>query len=289
MMSDQPDCADKPDNFVKEPPLQITLRVMQAFFSSPRFWVGCAAVIVILTVMGPFGTLASQGFAQRLVYWGTITLVTFPVAMSGAIYFGALIHQLGFPEALSRLMGGVIGGIPIGLLVLLINRYVAGFDTSSSEDLARLTGYTVVISAAIAILYYVVESRPQQTSSGEPVAAKPSVPSALQNQDKSPDIAFLKRLSKALGKDIISLQAQDHYVKVTTTRGSEMILLRLTDAERELEALEGGRVHRSWWLARKHVSALKRENEKWIAVLSNGNEVPVSRTFSKKVRNWSGR
>ncbi|MEZ5790290.1 MAG: LytTR family DNA-binding domain-containing protein [Nitratireductor sp.] len=79
----------------------------------------------------------------------------------------------------------------------------------------------------------------------------------------------------------MSLQAQDHYVRVTTTRGSEMILIRLADAENELGTGLGERVHRSWWVAKGHASRLERSNGRMELILSNGTSVPVSRSYRK--------
>ncbi|MGI9353556.1 MAG: LytTR family DNA-binding domain-containing protein [Rhizobiaceae bacterium] len=66
--------------------------------------------------------------------------------------------------------------------------------------------------------------------------------------------------------------------------GSEMVLLRLTDAEKELAGYDGLRVHRSWWVARKHVTKLKRDGDRQVLEISNGEEIPVSRSYAKRVR-----
>ena len=51
----------------------------------------------------------------------------------------------------------------------------------------------------------------------------------------------------------IALQGEDHYVRIHTALGSELVLMRLGDAIQELDGLEGERVHRSWWVARRAV------------------------------------
>lgn len=279
MSANQPNYAETRDNFANDTPLQLTLRVMQAIYSNPRFWVGMAAVILILTIMGPFNTLVDMTFAPRLVYWGGISLVTFPVAMAVSMFVGIWLEQRRTPSAIARLIGGAIGGIPIGGLVFVANAYFAGTIDSTLANLIRMTDYTIPISAAISVIYYLVESSMKGNADAQFAKTHSQPPAATATP-------FLKRLPVELGKDIISLQAQDHYVRVNTTKGSEMVLIRLSDAESELEGIEGTRVHRSWWLARAHIGELKRENDKLIAVLSNGQQVPVSRTYAKQVRSW---
>ncbi len=282
MNPNQPNYAKSADNFANEPPLQLTLRVMHELYSNPRFWIGMAVIVMVLTIMGPFGTLADLTFAPRLVYWGAISLLSFPVGMAASIFFGVWLSLLGVPEALSRLLGGAIGGIPIGLIVFIANGWFALTIDNTFDDLVRMIAYAIPISAAVSLIYYLVDSsiHPETTE------ATANLPQQNGLTLSRSDIAFLKRLPVELGKDIISLQAQDHYVRVNTTKGSEMVLIRLSDAESELEGIEGTRVHRSWWLARAHVSELKRDNDKLFAVLSNGEKVPVSRTYAKQVRSW---
>ena len=65
---------------------------------------------------------------------------------------------------------------------------------------------------------------------------------------------FLDRLPLRLrGATIRAVQAEDHYLRLHTDRGSDLILMRLSDAVSELEGLEGARTHRSWWVAREAV------------------------------------
>jgi hypothetical protein len=285
MNSNQPNYADGAQNFAKPRPLQLTLRVMQDIFSNPKYWLGFVAVIAILTIMGPFGTLEEMTFAPRLVYWAAISLITFPVGMASSIFFGTLTHQKGVPEGLSRILGGIAGGIPIGIIVFLVNMLFFDNGIGSVADLTRLTGYTIVISTAVSILYYLIESS-MRSHVAEATVTMPITRSVVETR---PEPAFFKRLPVDLGKDIIFLQAQDHYVKVTTIKGSEMILLRLGDAEQELAELDGTRVHRSWWISRRHVADFKRENEKWTITLSTGEKVPVSRSYLKQARELFGR
>jgi len=79
------------------------------------------------------------------------------------------------------------------------------------------------------------------------------------------------------------LQAQDHYVDVKTTLGNELILIRLSDAIKELGEDDGVQVHRSWWVAKKHMVKEKRVDNKPSLVLSDQTVVPVSRTYRAQV------
>ncbi len=79
------------------------------------------------------------------------------------------------------------------------------------------------------------------------------------------------------GADIWALSAEDHYVRVHTAAGDDLVLMRLSDAIAEMDGVDGARAHRSWWIARAGVAAVKRRTEGGVIVLKNGAEAPVSR------------
>jgi hypothetical protein len=76
---------------------------------------------------------------------------------------------------------------------------------------------------------------------------------------------------------ILALEAEDHYVRVHTANGSELILIRLADAIAEMGDVEGARTHRSWWVARAAVKEARRADGRATLTLTNGAEAPVSR------------
>ena len=98
-------------------------------------------------------------------------------------------------------------------------------------------------------------------------------------------IAFLDRLPpKLMGGAIYAVEAEDHYLRVRTSKGDDLILMRLTDAVRELEGLEGIQVHRSWWVARDGVTQVIRDGARVTLKLKDGTLSPVSRPNVKALR-----
>ena len=270
MTGNQPNYAEHSENFVKPTARQFALRELHAMAVNPKAWIGMAAVITMLTVMGPFGTIIDMNFSQRLVYWSGICMLTFPVAFGLSVAISVILNDRGLPDAVARTLAGAIAGLPVAAIVWLWNLVSGDIDpatfTGHFPALLRMAGVTVPISAAVSLLFYLVTSNTR---------AAADVPQATARAE----IAFFKRLPVELGRDIISLQAQDHYVRVTTTRGSEMILIRLADAENELGTGLGERVHRSWWVAAAHASRIERTDGRMELVLSNGTSVPVSRSY----------
>ncbi|MFD3263294.1 LytTR family DNA-binding domain-containing protein [Phenylobacterium ferrooxidans] len=98
-------------------------------------------------------------------------------------------------------------------------------------------------------------------------------------------VKFLERLPlKLRGAEIWAVEAQDHYLRLHTSKGQDLILMRLADAVAELAGIEGAQVHRSWWVARDAVADARRGDGRATLTLKDGSEVPVSRTYAKLIR-----
>lgn len=115
-------------------------------------------------------------------------------------------------------------------------------------------------------------------------AAGPHAAGAAQPPDTRRTPAFLERLPRDLGGELIALQAQDHYLRVTTRAGSALVLYRFSDALRDMEGTAGIRVHRSHWVARSAVQRLVARGGRHSLLLTNGERIPVSRTYLDRVR-----
>jgi DNA-binding LytR/AlgR family response regulator len=96
---------------------------------------------------------------------------------------------------------------------------------------------------------------------------------------------FLERLPlKLRGAEVWAVEAEDHYLRLHTSKGQDLILLRLSDAVDELEGIEGAQVHRSWWVARDAIAEAVRGDGRATLTLKDGAEVPVSRTYARLLR-----
>jgi len=137
-------------------------------------------------------------------------------------------------------------------------------------DLLGFVPPVLVISLAMSLINALARRRPVQTHAAPPGASPPR---------------FSDRLPRRLkGADIHAVQAEDHYLRVHTSRGSDLILMRLADAVAELEGLEGAQTHRSWWVAKTAVKATRRAHNRAILELAGDIEAPVSRTYLSALR-----
>lgn len=72
------------------------------------------------------------------------------------------------------------------------------------------------------------------------------------------ETAFQRRLSaRRRGAKLIAVEAHDHYLRVHTDVGAELITLRFADELDELAQAHGWRVQRSWWVAADAIEAAR--------------------------------
>ena len=109
--------------------------------------------------------------------------------------------------------------------------------------------------------------------------------SANEASEKTP-AKILARLPIHLqSSELYALSAEDHYVRVHTSKGDDIILMRLSDAILETGDVEGLKVHRSWWVAQSAIDDIKSKGRSAEITLKNTHKVPVSRNALKLVRN----
>jgi DNA-binding LytR/AlgR family response regulator len=83
---------------------------------------------------------------------------------------------------------------------------------------------------------------------------------------------------------LIALEAEDHYVRVHTDAGSELLLMRFSEAIEELSQAHGYRLHRSWWAAAEAVEAVRWRRGGGEARLAGGIVAPVSRSRASALK-----
>ncbi len=220
---------------------------------------------------GAFGTAAAP-FLTRVAYW-----VGLLAAGSVLGVFIADFARRGLPDRpwASLWVTVVAIAVPYTAIVWAVTWLTFGGHTPSSgrsmlPGLVDVFPPVLAVSAVMAVINVLAMPRSRLTR----LAA---------HGDASP--RFLERLPAGLkGAQIYAVESQDHYLKLHTSKGSDLILMRLSDAVAELEGLEGAQTHRSWWVAKAAVMDVRRRNGRATLTLTNGIEAPVSRAFARSLR-----
>lgn len=229
-----------------------------------------ASLTFFATLMGPFGTYDDLGGAARFWYW------SFAIVSAGIFVNFALkqvfANQLmsGISSVFRAILGGAIGALPTTVVVVILETQLRA--TAIDAKLVLTIWFSVTaIGSVVGFHRY------------RPLPKEPNNPTEL-NVLTEYDAPFFDRLPNSLGRELISLSIDDHYLRVTTNLGSEMILTTLSNAIKELDDYPGMRVHRSHWVSIKAVQKLTTVQGRHYVLLSDERELPVSRSYLAQVR-----
>ena len=223
---------------------------------------GFLVVVALLVYLGPFGTWDSLSFSDRLVFWmasvGMNWLVGLVVFTVTILAFRARKRS---PWA-GLVLAGLISALPgTGTVWLVVSAYL-DYRPSTLSSVAGLYSQVLVLHLLIgSLVFHLIErsSRRRETGRETGVESSPSDRRSDPEPSPAPEAALLARLSERSRAELLHLRMQDHYVEVHTAAGSEMLLLRFRDALREVEDIDGLRVHRSHWVARAAVVGVERQ------------------------------
>lgn len=217
------------------------------------------AVGLALGIIGPFGSYLSGTLPVRTAYWvvclwaGWLAFgVSFPILARWAEARG-LSAWVWAPPAVAVLT----------LLPVVLSRTLAVrlWPVVGQVGWLEWYGQGLVISAlATAGMMWATRLRETAATKSDAESADPR-----------------DRLPPRLGRTVLCLQMEDHYVRVHTLQGSALVLMSLSQAMAGLKDLDGTQTHRSWWVARAGVVGVVEDGRNMRLRLTGGLEAPVSR------------
>lgn len=224
---------------------------------------------VVLALTGAFNT-GEVSLWLRFAYWVPIMVVG---AGWGHLCSLLIERWIDFDERPWLAVAGLTATIsgPVTLMVWAATGPVFEGRLYDISALPWSLGPVVTVTATMsAINVFLNRAQPIQTHA--PMAGQPAS-------------RFPARLPPKLkGAAIRAVQAEDHYLRIHTDRGSDLILMRMSDALDELEGLEGAQTHRSWWVAKDAVRDVARGDGRATLTLEGGVVAPVSRRYARALR-----
>lgn len=239
-----------------------------------RRWAADLAMLVLISLLmgflGPFGSDRLPA-AGRYLYW--------LICMTGGGLIGialdeALIRRL--PGAWRRTAAVAILMTPLVTILVMATEALLFGGRFDLVGFARLIWQVGPICLAVMAVRVLVWRRTPARVETRTVIAPP-LPEA--------EAAFRRRLSaKRREARLIAIEAHDHYLKVHTDAGAELVAMRFGDALAELAQAHGWRVHRSWWVAADAVEGVRWRRGVGEMQLAGGLAAPVSRTYGPSLK-----
>lgn len=254
--------------------------------SIPRQLPWVLGLAIILAVTGPFGLYAYTTLGVRLVYFATTSVLIWLQVLGCAVLLSHVELFQGWSITARMALAGILAAIPGTLEIIVLHGWLIRPIPFRAvlEFYPQVAFLTTVISVLVGLF---IERRLHADADNER-ARVAALPTAEIPKDTATD--FFRRMPPALGRDLLALEMEDHYLRIHTALGSDLILLRLRDALAELGPSSGRQVHRSWWVAEGAVASAERDARRPMLVLRNGLHVPVSKTYRDQVRQagWLG-
>ena len=261
---------------------RFTIRQWFSFRRPGLQLLGFLVVVALLVFFGPFGTWAILAVTDRFAFWAATVGVNWIVLHVVVAITIQVFDARSWPLRIGLLLAGAVAAVPGTAVVWLA---VAAFmDHRPTDAFGVISLYSQVLVLNLIIgsaVCFLVRRARRIRSSSDAESLAPDREADETTPDAAPAPALLERLPAASRAELLHLRMQDHYVEVHTAVGMELLLMRFRDALREVENVNGLRVHRSHWVARAAVIGVERRRGGSLALrLVNGSEVPVSRSFA---------
>lgn len=266
-----------------------------------EFWI-VAVVLLVAWLLAAHQSTRSVAFglAGSYLYWACRILIeaAFFVAVLLAVerYFKSLLSQW-----MRYLLAIVLSLIPFTLAITAMDLIVGlpelGLNGDTQVPASRGWAFAMEIAyqldnhIALSALLLLPRLLAQMQDQSKTDNAPESLAESSHNNTNVTDIplSFFASLQPPLDGNICCMEAQEHYILVTTTTESRMVLHRFSDAVRQTPAALGMQVHRSYWIAHAQVQGVVVEGQSMKLKLAGNKIVPVSRTYRAAVeRRYSG-
>lgn len=226
-----------------------------------------AMVALILAQIAPYNSDTIENFALRAAYWGSIILVS---RSAWEIIEAYLISKLKWRYFFVGSLSNVLMTIPLFLHIVTINIFIYD-NQSTGVGLFYFWLQLLITCQSVYLLIYVIVVQ--------------VIKKDVNNVGDSTPINtphFLKNI----GGDLLYIKSEDHYLRIQTTAENKLILYKISDAIKQLEAsnIEGMSVHRSHWVAKSAIKNHTKDGRKNLLTLINEDQLPISATYLKNLK-----
>ena len=240
--------------------------------SWPMFLLGAGVFLTLTFTFLMPGVSNPLAGAPLLVFWAVHifgALILLQLAQMALMWIPSLSLQKPWVQIV---LSGFIGGVLFVPLALGFDQLFGIADISDDRLESTAMRLWSELTGAVPIVMLVWVG----LNATRLVQVQPIVPDQDRTEAVMP--AFWARVPKEIGRDLVALSAELHYMKVHTTNGSALVLYRFGQAVQELDMQAAGQqIHRSHWVAHARVENVTRKGQGAICTTITGLELPVSR------------
>lgn len=260
---------------------------------SPMFTLYVVAPLVLLALplalfrvtVGPEASLVLS-----LYFWSATVMVGWLAAALGSAVIFRVFARFRPPLWVILFCGPVLSGLvlrePIVEILSLANMFHVSLPRTPPAPMTFTWAFwgKFVQSLAPGTIIWVTVNYVFDRMLDIPRYRYPQEPAPVTSPPATAELPpLIERLPHAERGGLVALRAEDHYVRIYTDIGVSLTLARLRDAIEMAQPVSGMQVHRSNWVADRAVRGFRRTGHTGILYLSNGLEMPVSRSYCSRV------
>nr|WP_070959366.1 LytTR family DNA-binding domain-containing protein [Hyphomonas sp. Mor2] len=272
--------------------LKVGSRIAQPARRVLAFYVGVPLATALIMGMNHAGSAEHMDTLPSLLYWSGISIILWALLDGLSRAALTILQPWSPPIWVSLLAGSIFAMIVFAPVLQFYSKLVfpilaPGIDIEVPRTLIKQVSNPLQLFSFIVVpVYWLLSVLAFARIFGYPryaIAGLPSDPVAAlsrPDEDSEPQrVGLFALIPHKIGLDIISLHAEDHYVRVNTLLGSALVRYRFSEAVKEARLLGGVQVHRSHWVRLSKVTGVKDESGIKHVTLQDGSSVPVSRSY----------
>ena len=257
--------------------VQLTLRRWVEIATSGRFYLLVTGFIIAGALLGPFGTVQELSLFERLAISLQLNIMCWFFGVVIAVPTRLALQRVGVPTIASVCLSCAAAA----MVIIPGWAYALGFLLNLTFEWHQLVEHAILFTAlVIVITLALLGSRGAVEGHDSDGSGRDQMTFDISSRTpRDPDRCPLQsRLPKEKRGILYAMVAQDHYVEMITNKGSELVLMRLSDAADLANPQFGMRIHRSAWISLFGIEALSKNGRRRYVTLRNGRELPVARS-----------
>lgn len=242
--------------------------------SWPVFLGGAGVVLVIVFTLLQPGISAELSGVTLLMFWSAHVFAALALLQGAQVGLQRVPVFARASPVMQIIVSGAVGAVLFAPLAGVFDQIfgVAALTDDSQETLIEgvISEFTGAVGLVMVTWIGLNLTRLVQIHA-------PTSPTAAKTTPETP--AFWDRVPPEIGRDLVGMSAELHYLRVYTTTGQALVLYSFGQAMTDLKGVvKGVQIHRSHWVARAHIVACEPRGKGAICTLSTGLELPVSRS-----------
>lgn len=242
----------------------------------------CAVgVVIVLTSIGPS---ASEGLGtlNTMAFWAVHVVPALVLLAITQMLLGRIERVSALPGIVQVILSAMVASLLFAPMALAIDALLAGEAAIDNEYEAlwlRLISEIGHFFVPLILIWCLINAPSLlQLERGE--APEDLTVDTGTDEETSNELAeFWSRVPGRLGRRIVAMSAELHYVRVYTTEGDTLILFPFGRAVDLLQDQIGMQIHRSHWIALRQVDEVVSKDGRVNCEMISGLSLPVSRSY----------